>query len=154
MLFDQQDALEQERDAFLKDHPRRGVVSLDYPLISNLNVWENIALIRQFHDLWPREKAREDALGSLRLLGMEHIGSTRNPDLREEERFAAMLLRAIKLPGAELLLDRPFELVPTVHDFSFFDGLLKQLTPFYEACYIFDYRWNKKDYGAEYAEEH
>jgi ABC-type proline/glycine betaine transport system ATPase subunit len=154
MLFDQQDVLERKRDAFLEERPGMGAVSLDYPLISNLNVWENIALIRQFHEMWPLDKARDDALESLRLLGMESIGSIRNPDLREEERFAAMLVRACKLPKAEILLDRPFEIVPTVHDFSFFDGMLKKLALFYEACYIFDYRWNKHDYGPEYAEEY
>lgn len=154
MLFDQQEVLEHKRDSFLEDRPGRGIISLDYPLISNLNVWENIALIRQYHEMWPREKAREDAIDSLRLLGMERIAPVRNADLREEERFAAMLARACKLPDAEILLDRPFEIVPTVHDFSFFDAMLKKLTPFYEACYIFDYRWNQHDYGAEYAEEY
>ncbi len=95
-----------------------------------------------------------DASDALNRLGMGRIGCLRNPDLREEERFAAMLLRATRFREAELLIDRPFELVPTVHDFTFFDGLLKKTLDFYKACYIFDYRWNKHRYGAGHGEEH
>jgi len=153
IFFDQQDILERDRDAFLENRPGGGIVSLDYPLISNLNVWQNIALIRQYHELLPGEAAMKDALESLDRLGLGRIAAMRNPDLREEERFAAMLLRACKIREVELLIDRPFELVPTVHDSSFFDGLLKKIVDLYKACYIFDYRWNKHRYGAGHAEE-
>jgi len=96
----------------------------------------------------------KDALEALSRFDMERIASLRNPDLREEERFAVMLLRASRIREAVLLIDRPFELVPTVHDFSFFDGLLKKIVDFYQACYIFDYRWNKHRYGTGHGEEH
>ena len=35
-----------------------GLVSLDVPLISNLPVWSNIALIRQYHENMPWEEAK------------------------------------------------------------------------------------------------
>ena len=96
----------------------------------------------------------KDAMEALDRLEMGRIAPLRNPELREEERFAAMLLRAVRIRDVELLIDRPFELVPTVHDFSFFDGLLKKILDLYKACYIFDYRWNKHRYGTDHGEEH
>ena len=87
---------------------RLGLVSLEAPLISNLSVWGNIALIRQYHEQLPKHQARAHAETLLSRLGMASIAEKRNPFLSTEERFCAMVLRALMVRDAVLVLDRPF----------------------------------------------
>jgi hypothetical protein len=64
------------------------------PLISNLDVWINIALIKQYHQNLSRNAAEREVLGYLRRYGLEVIAYKRNPALTAEQRFRVMLLRA------------------------------------------------------------
>jgi len=56
-FFNSEDSLEKELNDFaIKNKKNLGLVSLDVPLISNLDVWINIALIRQYHQNLPPEE--------------------------------------------------------------------------------------------------
>ena len=47
-LFESEEELKKELQSFIAAHKTRlGLVSLEAPLISNLAIWSNIALIRQ-----------------------------------------------------------------------------------------------------------
>lgn len=55
---------------FLETNRRQAApVSIDIPLISNQEVWLNIALIKQYHDM-PREQAEHIAINALQRLGL------------------------------------------------------------------------------------
>ena len=124
-----------------------GVVSLDLPLISNLDAWANIALIRQYHENLPRAKAEAVALGCLGRYGMEAVAYKRNPALSHEERFCVMLLRAAAMRNATVVIDRPFLIIPHLKEARWVCEALDIASDLYDRCYVFDYVWNKERYG-------
>jgi ABC-type lipopolysaccharide export system ATPase subunit len=121
-------------------------VSLDAPLISNLTVWANIALIPQYHRNMPARDARalvDDLLGRL---GMISISKKRNSALTMEERFCAMLLRAVMVRDAVIILDRPFTILSNLRDGGFIMEILQGFDDLIAESYIFDYTWEESRY--------
>jgi hypothetical protein len=119
---------------FLADHKSHlGLVSLELPLISNLPVWSNIALIRQYHENMPWEEAKRLAL---------------DPSLAADERFCIMLIRAAMVRDAVVVLDRPFRIFPDLSDGRFFKDSLRKVDDLIAEAHIFDYNWEKERYGA------
>jgi ABC-type lipoprotein export system ATPase subunit len=132
---------------FAKLYPKRiGMVSEDVPLISNLDVWINIALIKQYHQNLPRETAEEEVMGYLRRYGLEKIANKRNPALTDEQRFRVMLLRAVMVAEAVVVIDRPFKLLPELQDSRFIYDSLAVIDDLYVNSHIFDYVWFKDRY--------
>jgi len=130
-----------------------GVVSLELPLISNLDVWANIALIMQYHENLPKAEAERLVLEYLGRFGMEGIARRRNSALSSEERFYAMLLRAAVLRDAIVLIDRPFLIMPHHKEARWLYEALDAIADFSIRCYIFDYVWNRDRYGTNYEAE-
>jgi ABC-type sugar transport system ATPase subunit len=136
-------------DAFLAEHQTHlGLVSLEVPLISNLPVWSNIALIRQYHENMPWEEARALAVGLLQRFGLAGIAEKRNPSLKMEELFCVMLIRAAMVRDAFVVLDRPFRILPDLRDGRFFTDALRNIDDLIAEAHIFDYSWEKGRYGA------
>jgi ABC-type sugar transport system ATPase subunit len=131
----------------LADHRSHlGLVSLEVPLISNLPVWSNIALIRQYHENMPWEEAKTLALDLLQRFGMAATAEKRNPSLTAEERFCIMLIRAAMVRDAVVVLDRPFRILPDLPDGRFFTDSLRKVDDLIAEVYIFDYNWEKDRY--------
>ncbi|MBI4632391.1 MAG: hypothetical protein HY742_00650 [Deltaproteobacteria bacterium] len=116
------------------------------PLISNLDVYGNIALIRQCHEHLPTNEARRLVEGYLRRYALERIASKRDPALTDEERFRVMLLRAIMVKDPVLVINQPFKIMHYGKDLGFFDDTLKVIDDSFKECYIFDLTWNKDRY--------
>jgi ABC-type lipoprotein export system ATPase subunit len=140
--------------AFLTDHRLNvGLVSPEVPLISNLPVWSNIALIRQYHENLPGEKSRALVIDLLERFGMTSIAEKRNPFLTEEERFCVMFIRAATIRDAIVCLDRPFRLLPARPGGRFFTEALQKIDDLIAEVHIFDYSREKEPYetndGAE-----
>jgi ABC-type lipopolysaccharide export system ATPase subunit len=147
-LFESEEELQKELQSFILTHKERlGLVSLDAPLISNLAIWSNIALILQYHQNVPRQEARAFTEDLLRRLGMVTIAEKRNPALTTEERFCAMLLRALMVSDAILVLDRPFSIMTHLPDGRFIMETLRKVDDFIVEIHIFDYTWEKERYG-------
>jgi ABC-type sugar transport system ATPase subunit len=141
--------LEKALEGFLADHKSHlGLVSLEVPLISNLPVWSNIALIRQYHENMPWEEAKTLALDVLQRFGMAATAEKRNPSLTAEERFCIMLIRAAMVRDAVVVLDRPFRILPDLPDGRFFTDSLRKVDDLIAEAHIFDYNWEKERYGA------
>ncbi|MDO8720949.1 MAG: hypothetical protein Q7J31_01815 [Syntrophales bacterium] len=126
---------------------RLGLISADVPLISNLDVWHNIALIYEYHRNIPEKKAEVFVIECLKRYGLENIAHKRNAFLSEEDRFYVMLLRAAMLPDAVIVIDRPFKIMPYLKDTSFIYDALEKVDDFFALCYIFDYAQDKNRYG-------
>ncbi len=124
-----------------------GLVSLEAPLIANLAIWSNIALIRQYHENMPWHEARALTEDLLRRLGMASIVDKRNPSLTTQERFCAMLLRASMVRDAILVLDKPFSILTNLRDGRFIMENLRKLDDLIAETHIFDYSWEKGRYG-------
>jgi ABC-type sugar transport system ATPase subunit len=136
-------------DAFLAEHQTHlGLVSLEVPLISNLPVWSNIALIRQYHENMPWEEARALVIGLLQRFDMAGIAEKRNPALKMEELFCVMLIRAAMVRDAVVVLDRPFRILPDLQKGRFFMDAFRKVDDLIAEVHIFDYSWEKERYGA------
>lgn len=133
---------------FMKDNPQQSApVSVDVPLISNQSVLMNIALIKQYHENLPVAKVEPIVLNALRRLKMEKIAYKRNSDLNNEERFFAMLLRAVMVRDALVVIDRPFKIIPHLKNINYIFNVLKEIEDLYLNCHIYDYEWMREKYG-------
>jgi ABC-type lipopolysaccharide export system ATPase subunit len=132
----------------MEHKPHLGLVSLEAPLISNLSVWHNIALIRQYHENMPREEAKALVLDLLGRFGITATAEKRNPSLTAEERFCIMLIRSAMVRNAVVVLDRPFRIFPELPDGRFFTDAIRKLDDLIAEAHIFDYSWEKGRYGA------
>lgn len=137
----------------MKNKNNLGLVSLDAPLISNLDVWINIALIKQYHENLPDKNAKSLALQYLQRFRMEHIADKRNSALTNKERFIVMLLRAAMVKDSIIVLDRPFTIIPDVQDDRFIYDALQIISDSFKECHTVDYTWYKDRYGIINAEK-
>jgi len=119
----------------MENNPRQAApVSVDVPLLSNQNVLMNIALIKQYHENMPIAKVEPIVFSALRKLDLERIAYKRNPDLNNEERFYAMLLRASMVQDALVIIDRPFKIIPHLQNIDYIFKALKNIEDFYLSC--------------------
>jgi ABC-type lipoprotein export system ATPase subunit len=132
---------------------RLGLVSIDIPLISNLDVSVNIALIKQYHQNLSQEEAQQLVHHYLQRYGMADIALKRNPALTREERFCVMLLRAVMVADAVIVIDRPFQILPALQDARFIHDALKKVDDSFKECHIYDYAWNIQRYRVDDAEK-
>lgn len=153
-LFDSEEELIREMNRTMDSHRRNlGLVSPDAPLISNLDVWANIALIKQYHQNMPRDEAQRLAIDHLSRFNVEAIAHRRNPNLTGEERFYAMLLRAVMVPDAVIVIDRPFLIMPDLKDPKLINNALTSVEDLFVQCHIFDFAWGQQRYRMNDAEQ-
>ncbi len=133
-------------DIMSQEERRLGLVSLDAPLISNLSVLSNVALIKQYHGHLSVREAEDIVKMGLKKLQLEDIAEKRNPVLLEEQRFCAMVLRAVMVEDAVVVIDRPFKIMPDLDDTSFIRDVLTSVDDLFQECHIFDYLWNEERY--------
>ena len=122
-------------------------VWVDVPLISNQEVYMNIALIKKYHENMPRQQAERLAVHCLGRIGLKHIAHKCDPALTLEERFGVMLLRAAMVRDAMILIVKPFELIPHLSDIQMVTSMLKTIDELYVSCHIYDYQWMQEKYG-------
>ena len=147
-LFADREAVEQElADLQGTLGQRLGLVSLAVPLISNLDVWRNIAKIYQHHREASQKDAQAFVMQGLRRFGLERIADQRNPMLSEEERFCVKVLRAAMVAEAFIVIDRPFTMLHSLHDTSFIYESLGKVEDLFLRCDILDYVREKNRYG-------
>jgi ABC-type nitrate/sulfonate/bicarbonate transport system ATPase subunit len=147
-LFADQEEIEQE----LADLPglvgeRLGLVSSAVPLISNLDVWRNIALIYQHHQKASQKQAQAFVMQCLQRYGLEKIAEKRNPMLSEEERFCVKVLRAAMVAQAVIVIDRPFTMLHYRKDTNFIYETLGKVEDLFTRCDILDYAQEQNRYG-------
>jgi ABC-type lipoprotein export system ATPase subunit len=146
-LYSSEELLDRELvDLTAQERHRLGLVSLDAPLISNLSVLGNIALIKQYHGRLSVRAAEEIALLRLKKLHLEDVASKRNPVLLEEQRFCVMVLRAVMVENPVIVIDRPFKIMPNLNDTRFIRNVLMAVDDLFQECHIFDYLWNEERY--------
>jgi ABC-type transporter Mla maintaining outer membrane lipid asymmetry ATPase subunit MlaF len=146
-LYSSEELLDRELgDVMAQENRRLGLVSLDAPLISNLSVLSNIALIKQYHGGLSVSEAEDIAIMRLKKLHLEGIAAKRNPVLLEEQRFCVMVLRAVMVEDSVVVIDRPFKIMPDLDDTRFIRDVLTSVDDMFQECHIFDYLWNEKRY--------
>ena len=154
MFFDSDTELLRAREEFVQQHVHSVRVSSSLPLISNLTVWENVALVKQYHHYFSKRESRTLVFRYLTRIALESVAHLRDPDLNEEQRFGVMILRAAMMPDAVLVIDQPFKVLPADRDASVIFNLLNVLDDLYTQCYIFDYTLNQHRYRVTNAEKY
>lgn len=112
----------------------------------------NIALIKEYHENWPKRKAESWAVDCLHRLDLGPVAHKRNPALSFEERFCVMLLRAAMVKNAMILIDRPFKIIPHLKNIDYVLSALKKIDDLFISCHIYDYQWMEEKYGSFIAE--
>ena len=123
-----------------------GWVAPDVPLISNLDIYGNIALIRQYHENLPANESRRLVEGYLRRYGLEKMAAKRSSALTDGERLRIMLIRAVMVRDAVLVINQPLKIMPYDTDPEFLAEALKVIDDSFKECYILDLAWNKDRY--------
>ena len=147
-FFDDQEALDKGlADLQGEIGKQLGMVALNVPLISNLDVWRNIALIYQYHQEASQKNAQAFVMQCLRRYDLEKIAYKRNPMLSEEERFCVKVLRAAMVARAIIVIDRPYTMLPYLKDTTFIYEILGKIEDLFTRCDILDYAQEKTRYG-------
>jgi nitrate/nitrite transport system ATP-binding protein len=88
--------------------PERGVVFQSYALLPSLTVLGNVQLaVDAVRRAWPRARRREQALGFVRLVGLEAAQDKRPRELSGGMRQRVAVARALATEPRILLLDEP-----------------------------------------------
>jgi len=146
-LYSKEELLDKELyEIMTQEKHRLGLVSMDAPLISNLSVLSNIALIKQYHGRLSVREAEDIARMHLEKLHLDNIAAKRNPVLLEMQRFSVMVLRAVMVEDAMVVIDRPFKIMPDLDDTRFIHDVLTSVDDLFQECHVFDYLWNEKRY--------
>ena len=83
------------------------LISIDTPLISNLDMCENIALIKEVHENLSVSKANNLALQILRKIDLKEIGHKYIGNCSDEEIFLVMYIRAVMSQEKNVILKLP-----------------------------------------------
>lgn len=126
------------------------MVSPEAPLISNLDSWINVALIRQYHENMRRDAAYSLVMELFTLFDLEEIPRKRPSELDKKQLFLVKLLRACMVRDAYIVIDRPFLMVPEEKDISFLIRHLRLVEEHYRHCQIIDYALFKERYHTLY----
>lgn len=133
----------------ISEKGRYAPVSSDIPLLSNLSVFRNIALIRQYHERLGAEESHRLTTEALDRFGLCGIAEKRPYDLNERDLFLVKLLRAAQRREALIVIDRPFVQIAGLRSFELIRKHLELLDfPGIEAI-ILDYEWNQQRYGTD-----
>lgn len=79
---------------------------------------ENIALIKEVHELLPTEKAQALALSYLDKIALAQIGLNRQNQCSSLEIFYVMLVRALMTQDINVIIVTPFSLIAKLKDIS------------------------------------
>jgi len=122
-------------------------VSPDIPLLSNLTIENNIALITRYHcnvkstQVMPVIEKLMEETGIIHLKGQRLFGMNKN------HIFIAKFLRACMVKDAVIVIDRPFEMLSGEKSFDIVTETLASIENMYNSCKVLDYEWHKNFYG-------
>ena len=90
------------------------VIAQQLPLISNLDMKENIALIQEVHQALSREVAEKNAVELLECLGIDSVANKRKNQCSDLEQFYVMIIRAFMMTQKRIFIKTPFMLLGSV----------------------------------------
>lgn len=92
------------------------LVSKNLPLIYNLNIIENIALIKEVHENLSVAQAQNLAIEALELVSYGEIAKKRANSCSSMEIFFAMFLRALMTQEPNIIIEMRYNLVENLQD--------------------------------------
>ncbi len=117
------------------------------PLLSNLDIVENIALIKEVHEGYSREAAHALAEEALESFDYGHISRLRSVNCNDGERFIAQLLRATMTQYDKIVIVRPFVMLRDTVEMEVMGASVYRIAQNRE-CIVLDMRSNRSKYEA------
>jgi len=112
-------------------------VSTSTPLLSNLSMIENIALIMQVDERLSRKEAQKIAYDAMKPLGLISVAPLRYDVCSQKEIFYVQLIRAFVKKGAKIIIDQPFAFLAEENSINFIlDALDALLIPYQQVMII------------------
>ncbi len=87
------------------------LISSQTPLISNLNMCENISLIKEVNERLSRKKAEKIADDYLQKINLTKVASARVSQCSSLEIFYTMFIRALMTKEKNIIIARPLSLI-------------------------------------------
>ncbi len=106
-FFDNIQMLEEYYKVLTKEYKKYVVVSSHTPLLSNLNVIENIALIEEVHQRYNRDISHKNAFIKLSQFNMQSLASKKVSQCNELEKFTLVLIRASMMKNVTIVIVTP-----------------------------------------------
>jgi ABC-type lipoprotein export system ATPase subunit len=97
------------------------------PLLSNLNMCENIALIREVHQKLSQEQSNIQAKEALIDIGLEHVCHNRVHQCTPLETFYVMVIRALMCDVSNICVVTPYSFVKKLGEFESVLATLQKL---------------------------
>lgn len=134
------------RSAALCEERNTGLVSPDIPLLSNLSVYDNIALVSRYLTDEKDKEIRNVILKQLDLLDIRGLKFEKPFLLDSKTVFKVKLLRALRVKESLTIIDRPFVMLNNIADITPVTKMLKTLGEYIGEVVFFDFEWNKSKY--------
>ena len=96
--------------AFIEASQTRAIISAKTPLLANLSVLENIALIKEVHGAVSIDQAEAEAVHYLSKINLQHLQGYNLRQCSSLDLFSVMLIRAMMF-STELTIVSPFNLI-------------------------------------------
>lgn len=132
----------------MEDYKFEGVeISHDTPLISNLDIKENIALIKEVHEKKDRLEAEDEAVLMLEKLNLKHIANLRKSSCSDFEILCGMVVRAFMCKENRIVIKMPFGIDNSLNDIDkLFEKIYKLNGIIEKKVIIFDLDSNRYRY--------
>lgn len=101
---------------YLNDLDNYSLISNETPLISNLDIIENIALIKEVHEKMSVKKAEGLAKVYLEDISLESIARKRPSSCSDLEKFYVKVIRACMSKDERIVILTPFSLIKDTMD--------------------------------------
>ena len=124
------------------------LVKDDIPLISNLDILENIAIIKEVHHHKSIASAEAEAIKLLDRISLYGIATNRVPLCSEFEIFCAMFIRALMSDSGKIMIVTPFNLISTLTEIKEIIDVIHKLDVKKDII-IIDMKNNKTNYEGD-----
>jgi len=101
---------------FIQEQEDYTIISKETPLISNLNILENISLIKEVHEFMPTTAAENIAKQHLKKAALLDIAYKRPINCTNSELLSVMLLRAMMCKSHTIIISNPIDLLNNLKD--------------------------------------
>lgn len=141
-------AIEEQIEALRnRGQSRCGLVSAELPLLSNLSLLQNCALILQYHQRFSAPQAQTRVETLLAVFGLQAKGNLRSAHLSEKDIFIAKLVRAVLFEPAIVIVDRPSEQLHADYNISDIIATVNKLAEHFAVCHILEYQHEERRHG-------
>jgi ABC-type lipoprotein export system ATPase subunit len=103
------------------------IVARDFPLIYNLNIVENISLIKEVHEHMPRVLAQKVANEFLEKIDLQHISLLYAQQCSSVEIFYVMLIRAIMTKENKIIIKIAHAMIDTFENLNIVLEVIEKL---------------------------